>query len=134
MGINSRIGKSNPKLPPAAAGAAAHNAKVAVTLFLCSPWLLASAGHRRACIPAGEPRYICLRERASRELTSAEAFTRRVGPPHPEAGWNSLPEAAPHPPLARRGGLPVRHQCSSGSRQVSEGLPRILHPGFKKST
>jgi len=34
--------------------------------------------------------------------------------------------------LARRGGLPVRHQYSSGSRARKRRLPRILHPGFQK--
>src|SRR6185437_990209 len=134
MGINSRMGKSNPKLPPAAAGAAAHNAKVAVTLFLCSPWLLASAGHRHACIPAGEPPYICLRERASRELTSAEAFTRRVGPPHPEAGSNSLPEAAPHPCSPAAAGFLFDTNTLPDPGLESEGFRASSTQDSKKST
>src|SRR6185312_5604127 len=129
MGINSRIGKSNPKLPPAAAGAAAHNAKVAVTLFLCSPWLLASAGHRRARIPAGEPRYICLRERASRELTSAEAFTRRVGRRIRKQDGIPCPKP-PHiparPPRRASCSTPMLFRIQAGKRRVtSHPPPRI---------
>src|SRR6185437_13172679 len=131
MGINSRMGKSNPKLPPAAAGAAAHNAKVAVTLFLCSPWLLASAGHRRACIPAGEPRYICLRERASRELTSAEAFTRRSGRrirKQDRIPCPTPPRIPARPPRRASCSTPMLFRFQAEERR----LPHLLHLGFQK--
>jgi len=115
MGMNSRMGRSSPKLPDPAAGLAAHNAKVTVTLVLCSPRERISrrqSGRRRAGHQAGEPHQICLRERAWHKSTSAEALGGGPGRRIRRPGFHHPPTCRPIPQLARRGGLPVRHRCS----------------------
>lgn len=75
-----------------------------------------------AFVSGNAPRAKTLRPRHSRERPGRRMRKQDRTPcPTPPASL-----------LARRGGLPVRHQFSSGSRHESSGLPRILRLGSQR--